>query len=795
MKKSVVKTDMNLLTELRECIKSRFFLIGVVAAIFTWILDSFIDYFFLQRGTFYQLLIHPDTHDAFMRSYIAIIIIMMSFITCVLINRSKHVIESLQVSKKLFHTIYDYSPNALVMANKQGEITLMNNGAISMFGYKEHELIGKNIETLIPTRFQNPHIRHRQGYMNESSPRAMGTGRDLCALRKDGSEFPIEIGLSSVTSNSEHMVLSTIIDITERKQVEYALVEKEEKIRQLVEDANVLSWEADIKTVRFTYMSPQAKEITGYSPEQWCQPDFWLNHLHPEDKDWAVRFCKESVLELKDRTFEYRFIKIDGSIIWFYDNVKIIYDNHGTPTQLRGVMIDVTKRKQAEDKLSFQASHDALTGLVNRHEFERRAERLLANKHQDKEGHAFCYMDLDQFKVVNDTCGHTSGDEMLRQLSSELKNVVRHRDTLARLGGDEFGVLMEHCSLDDAHRVATAIQNAIHDYQFIWEGHSFRVGVSMGLVPITETTNNLTQLLKDADAACYMAKDKGRNRIHVYRTEDTEIAQRHGEMQWVTRINQAIDENRFCLYAQSIMPLDGSKSKHYELLIRMVDEKGEVIPPGAFLPAAERYNLISNIDRWVIKKAFVLLEDNPDFLEQVNNCSINLSGQSLADMDFQKFVIKELMNSNIKPEKICFEITETAAISNLSSAKLFITKMKVLGCRFALDDFGSGLSSFAYLKNMEVDYLKIDGMFVKDIVDDPIDHAMVKSINEIGQVMKMKTIAEFVENEMVKGMLKEIGVNYAQGFGIDKPQPLDEILSRSNNVAHIRKQKKVEVDS
>ncbi len=431
---------------------------------------------------------------------------------------------------------------------------------------------------------------------------------------------------------------------------------------------------------------------------------------------------------------------------------------------------------RAENKLTFQANHDALTGLVNRRVFENRTERLLSTIKRDKCDHAMCYLDLDQFKVVNDTCGHTSGDELLRQISSLLLETVRHRDTLARLGGDEFGVLMEHCSLDDAHRVATSLLKALEDYQFTWEGRSFKIGVSIGLVAITEIVPNFTELLRQADAACYVAKDLGRNCIHVYRSEDVNLAQRHGEMQWVTRIQQALEEDCFCLYAQAIVPLDNSQEKHYEILVRMIDEQGKITPPGAFLPAAERYSQAELIDRWVIENILKILIDNPAFFKQTNLISINLSGQSITKFDFLNFITSQLMVSAIDSNKLCFEITETAAIANLSTAKKFISTLKGLGCRFALDDFGSGLSSFGYLKNLPVDYLKIDGMFVKDIVDDPIDYAMVKSINEIGQVMGMKTIAEFVENDKIKAILSEVGVDYAQGYGIAKPQSINAVI-------------------
>ena len=386
-------------------------------------------------------------------------------------------------------------------------------------------------------------------------------------------------------------------------------------------------------------------------------------------------------------------------------------------------------------------------------------------------------MDLDQFKVINDTNGHIAGDELLRQIALVLQATVRKRDTLARLGGDEFGVLMEKCTPLQAYRVADALQMAVNDFEFLWEGKNYRVGISIGLVDISSATKNLTELLKQADSACYMAKDAGRNRIHVYQPEDSETTSRQGEMQWVSKINQALDEDRFCLYAQSIVTLsDQNDKKHYELLIRMEGEQREVIPPGDFLPSAERYNLIGILDRWVIKNAFKLLSSHPEFLEKIEFVSINLSGQSVTSESFLNLIIEELMSSRIDPAKICFEITETVAISNLTKASEFISDLKKIGCRFALDDFGSGLSSFGYLKNLPVDYLKIDGMFVKDMVDDPIDHAMVKSINEIGHVMGMKTIAEFVENEAIMDKLKVLGVDFAQGYTIDKPSSFIDIL-------------------
>jgi diguanylate cyclase (GGDEF)-like protein/PAS domain S-box-containing protein len=587
------------------------------------------------------------------------------------------------------------------------------------------------------------------------------------------------------------LILVTIIMvlayyIKKRMLAEEALQLSEEKFRVIFEQAAVGVAQIDSKTGMFVQINNKYCDIVGYTEEEMLVINF-QDITHPDDLQADLNNMERLLKrEIREFSMVKRYIHKEGSIVWVNLTVSPMWKPDEEPGYHVAVVENITDAHKLSEQLTHQASHDALTGLVNRREFEHRAERMLSTVRNDIDEHALCFMDLDQFKVVNDTCGHTAGDEMLRQISLLLKNVVRHRDTLARLGGDEFGVLMEHCSLDQAQRVATSIQNAIQEYQFIWEGHSFKIGVSMGLVPITEATSNLTEILKNADAACYLAKDSGRNRIHVYHAEDVKTTQRHGEMQWVARLNQALEEDRFCLYTQAIIPLNGSTNTHHELLIRMIDETGKLIPPGAFLPAAERYNLISKIDRWVIKNALATMAANPSFMEKIEYCAINLSGQSITESGFLDFIMTQLDDSAVQGEKICFEITETAAISNLSMAMKFISTLKKLGCKFSLDDFGSGLSSFGYLKNLPVDYLKIDGMFVKDIADDPIDLAMVKSINEIGHVMGMQTIAEFVENDEIKGMLRLIGVDHAQGYGIGKPLAFDELIYRTNNVTYIK---------
>ena len=433
--------------------------------------------------------------------------------------------------------------------------------------------------------------------------------------------------------------------------------------------------------------------------------------------------------------------------------------------------------RESDARLSYQASHDDLTGLLNRREFDARLHNALQEAQVEKNEHVLCYLDLDQFKVINDTCGHIAGDELLRQLGSVLQHGIRKHDTLARLGGDEFGILMEHCDIEHATAVADNLCKQVEEYRFMWENQSYSVGVSIGVVSVNQFSTNAVDLFQAADVACYAAKDAGRNRVHVYTEDDAIAMQHHGEMQWTVRINKAIEEDRFKLYAQTIAPLASSNpGYHCEVLLRMVDEDGKIIPPGSFLPAAERYDMMSKLDRMVVEKVFNFLQHQKDRAEALTTCSINLSGQSLTEHNFLEYVTALFDSYDIPPEKICFEITETAAIANLATASKFIQTMKDQGCYFALDDFGSGLSSFAYLKNLPVDFLKIDGMFVRDIVDDPIDFAMVKSINEIAQILNKETIAEFVENDLIMKKLHEIGVDYVQGYAISYPEPLEDIV-------------------
>jgi diguanylate cyclase (GGDEF)-like protein/PAS domain S-box-containing protein len=561
-------------------------------------------------------------------------------------------------------------------------------------------------------------------------------------------------------------------DITQRKQIEEELLTQGQIITNMQEGAILIS----VSDHSLVYTNPAFEKMFGYELGEMLGKHVSIinapTDISPEN------IAKKIISELQVNGVwrgEVHHVKKDGSLFW----ASVTVSTFGHPVYGKvwlSVHADISERKIMLEQLSYQASHDGLTGLISRYEFEKRVTLLLSSLSTEPVEHAMCFLDLDQFKVINDTCGHAAGDELLRQLGKVLGDTVRKQDTLARLGGDEFGVLMEHCTLEQASRTANNILEAVLEHQFFWDDKTFRIGVSIGLVAMTQNSGNFTDLLRQADAACYLAKDLGRNRIHTYHPDDTELAIRHGEMQWVGRISEALDNDRFCLYAQAIVALNNDSHRHYEILVRMLDEERGIIPPGAFLPAAERYNLIERLDAWVVANTCAFLEKHAAFTENIDFVSINLSGRSLTNEKFLASIIRIFEETGISPRKVCFEITETAAVSNMDSAIKFVKSLRAIGCQFALDDFGSGISSFGYLKSLPVDYLKIDGMFVKDIADDRIDYAMVKSINEIGQVMGMKTIAEFVENDEIKLKLKTLGVNYAQGYGIGKPQPLENLV-------------------
>ncbi|MEW8506652.1 MAG: EAL domain-containing protein [Candidatus Thiodiazotropha sp.] len=522
-----------------------------------------------------------------------------------------------------------------------------------------------------------------------------------------------------------------------------------------------------------TFINKAAADMLGYSQDELLNLEI---HKSIRMFEEAGKSFNSTVLQQGEsiRVKDESFLRKNETLFPVeYSTYPIMENGHfkGSVTVFR----DVTATRSMMREMRFLATHDSLTHLLNRHAFDQRLRQAFAKSKDRGVEHVLLYMDLDQFKLVNDTCGHVAGDMMLRQLSHRLQRTIGGNDVLARLGGDEFGLLMENCQLTRAQQLAVKICSVVKDFRFSWEGRSFSTGVSIGIVAIGANTESPHSALSSADAACYVAKDMGRNRIHVYQPYDEEIKRQQGEMRWVGRIESAMDQQRFSLLQQPIMSLRSSAigDEHIEVLLRMKDERGKQIMPGAFIPAAERYNVMASLDRWVISHAFRWLSENPQRLDELGLCAINLSGQSLGDGSLHEHILEQLRKFDLPADKISFEITETAVVSRLDQAARFISLLKRRGFRFALDDFGTGMSSFSYLKRLPVDYLKIDGSFVSNMVKDPVDRAMVESINEIGHLMGLQTIAEYVENDQTLEQLIDIGVDYAQGFGVVRPMPLD----------------------
>ena len=671
----------------------------------------------------------------------------------------------LETSERLHRFIVNYSPDLIFVLDAAGHFTYLNQRVPGLLGFEIDALTGQPFAELIDAadREKAAHLlcclsNEKLGEPQFAELRLLRNATDS----QQTANFPLiaEVTALAIRDDDDpaHFIGSYIAarDVSERRRAEEALQRTSMRLEHVVSASPTVVYSRDPGPgMPVTFISSNVYELLGYYPDELLADRRLLDRLiHPEDRSHC-EYDLESMATHLQTSRAYRLRHNDGSWRWIRDTARLICDAQSQPVELVGSWLDNTEAQLLAEQLTHQASHDALTGLSNRRAFEQRLQRALDSARDQFAEHALFYLDLDQFKVINDTCGHLAGDDLLRQLARVLQIRVRKQDILARLGGDEFGVLMEYCPLHDAMRVANTLCQAVNDFRFTWSGKTFRLGVSIGVVAISAASDTFSGVLSAADSACYAAKDAGRNRVHLYTEDDAELAQRQGEMQWVARINQALEEKRFQLAFQPIVPILGvSKGHHYELLLRMEGESGQILMPGAFLPAAERYHLAAKLDQWVVSTALDWLSSNPQHLDHLALCAINLSGHSLGDEYLLEYLVDRLAYQPLLAEKLCFEITETAAIANLGSALHFIQMLKEIGCRFALDDFGSGLSSFAYLKKLPVDFLKIDGMFVEDIVSDPVSLAMVNSINQIGHVMGMETIAEFVKDEHILTKLR-----------------------------------------
>lgn len=637
-------------------------------------------------------------------------------------------------------------------------------------------------------------------------------------LQLDNSEIWFSVNISPV---SETAVIWVARDITHYKYAEQDNLFAEKELAlvtlQSIGDGVITTNVSG----KIEYINPVAEHLTGWTAE--AARGECLNEVFQTIKESTRKpranlvkqvVRKNGVCRLAARNL---LVACNGNEYAIEGLASPIKDRQG---KLRGIVIvfrNVTKARKMARKLSWQATHDPLTKLFNRRKFEEEVALTIKDSQTNQSHHVLCYLDLDRFKIINDNCGHPAGDELLRQVTRLLQKRIRSSDIFARVGGDEFGLLFRKCSVGMAQTIVNQLRQLIEDFRFVWQDKAFRIGVSVGLVAIKSTTEGLASLLIEADAACYAAKEKGGNHVHVYHEQDVVVAQQRSERQWVERLNQALEENRFCLYAQKIVSVDNfaednednnedqvslqsdrsssqdslaAKSSlpgkqnqaadqcHYEVLLRLIDESGQLVAPGAFLPAAERYGLMPAIDRWVITTFLAGYEiycqtRREKKLKPFSNLyTINISGASINNSEFSNFLHRQFARYSIPATTICFEITETVAIANLDDAVTLIKQLKNLGCSIALDDFGSGMSSLAYLKNLPVDYLKIDGSFVTNIANDQIDYATVECFNHISQIMDIKTIAEFVENKVILQNLQKIGIDYAQGYGIERPRPL-----------------------
>ena len=679
--------------------------------------------------------------------------------------------DALRDSEAKFRSLFESVMEGVYRTSRDGRLLVVNPAFVQMLGYDSAEEIRQ-----VPAASLYWCPADRDAYIRRMEGEGQVRNVEYVLRRKDGTMLVV-VDNGRVLRDKQGRISGfegTIADVTERKKAEMAVFQAEERAQvtlQSIGDAVITTDSAG----RIDYMNPVAESLTG-----------WENHEAKSKLigdvltvvDEATREPAESpvirclreghMLGLAEHTV---LVNRRGQEIAIQDSAAPIRDRSGNLIGAVMVFHDISKERRLHRALHFQASHDALTGLINRREFENRLTTAVEAARQDADGRqALLYLDLDQFKLVNDTCGHPAGDQLLKQITGVLQSRLRGGDTLGRLGGDEFGILLQSCSLDQALRVAENLRQAIRDYRFVWQEGAYAVGVSIGVAEITRETTTVANVMSAADVACYDAKDQGRNRVQVYKPDH--VPERHREMQWVSKLTRACEESRFELFYQPIVPIGANPydREHFELMLRLRDESGAIIMPVEFIPAAERYNVMPSIDRWVVRQALDQLVHRGGSGLRPYTIAVNLSGTSLNDERFLEYLIAELGARELAPGAMCFEITETAAIANLGNVVYFMRELKALGCYFALDDFGSGLSSFMYLKTLPVDFLKIDGQFIENVTRDPVDRSMVEAISQVGRAMGIHTIAERVESVEVLRELGRLGIGFAQGFHIAEPR-------------------------
>ncbi|HPF25580.1 MAG TPA: PAS domain S-box protein [Steroidobacteraceae bacterium] len=684
--------------------------------------------------------------------------------------------EALRASEARFRGLFETVMEGVFQSTYEGQMTSVNEAMVRMLGYDSAE----ELYALPSVEMLYWRANDRRQLIREIAERGSVRAREVALRRRDGGQVFALASIRAVYDVAGAIVAfeGTLADITERKRAEQAVFAERDRAQvtlQSIGDA-VISTDAD---GRIDYLNPVAERLTGWSlAEARGAPVDEVLVLVDESSRAPQAALLGRVLtngEAMQPSDARVLVNRQEQDVAIQDSASPIRNRDGQITGSVIVFSDVTHERRLKRALSYQASHDALTGLINRREFDLRLEMAVATARHNQAEFALLYVDLDQFKLINDTCGHSAGDRLLRDITGLLQTRVRAADTIARLGGDEFGVLLENCSIEQAEKVAENVREAIHDYRFNWSDSKLSVGASIGVVQINSDTVSAAAALSAADVACYAAKDGGRNRVHVYETDAG--SNRHREMQWVSRITRGVEENRLRLFSQQIVALGSARpiADFHELTVRLRDETGSIVMPNEFIPAAERYNIMSMVDGWVVARAIELLHKRIARNEPVPVLAVNLSGTTLSNEDFLEFLITRLADERLA-RGLCFEITETAAVSSLANAVYFMRELKARGCRFALDDFGSGLSSFMYLKTLPVDFLKIDGQFIAQVERDSVDRSMVEAIAKVGEALGIETIAERVETAGTLDVLRGIGVDYVQGFHLQHPRAVEEWL-------------------
>jgi len=680
--------------------------------------------------------------------------------------------QALRGSEAKFRGLFESIAEGVYQSSRDGRLQSVNPAFVAMMGYRTAEEL--YALPSVVALYWDP--ADRADFMRRIEREGEIRNAEFLMRRRDGQQVVTLENARAVRDASDRIVgyEGTIANITERKRAEQAVFAEKERAQvtlQSIGDA-VISTDAE---GRIEYINPIAETLTAWSlDEARGRPLSDVLNLVNEITREPIEnplMCALGRSEAGVTADHSVLITRSGQEVAIQESAAPICDRQGRVIGAVIVFHDVTKERRLKRALSYQASHDALTGLINRREFDNRLHAAVLSAQRGEGACALLYIDLDQFKVVNDTCGHQAGDRLLRDVTGLLQTRVRASDTIARLGGDEFGVLLEGCTLEQATRIADGVRQAIRDYRFVWGSNTLSVGASVGVVQIKSDTQSVASIMSAADIACYAAKDEGRNRIHVY--EQDGVSHRHREMHWVARVTRAAEENRLELFYQPIVPIGTTLKAQgfHELTVRLRDDDGQLVPPSEFIPAAERYNVMSVIDRWVVLRAVELLRARRSGGAPLPMLAVNLSGTSLNEQSFAEFVLQNVGEPAIA-KALCFEITETAAVTNLSNAIYFMRELKARGCKFSLDDFGTGLSSFMYLKTLPVDFLKIDGQFISQVAQDPVDRSMVEAISKVGRALGIATIAECVENQPVLDELQRIGVDFAQGFFIADPRPI-----------------------